>query len=193
MTDYRTVNDPYCYPGTRVLINSVGLRDANLLAQFEGEMFRERMRVPLPFGRFDVAHYKALHKHLFGDVFAWAGEFRSVRIEKSGSVFCYPENIELAMTKLFHSLRDHNLYRNLSREEFICKAAHFLAEINAIHPFREGNGRTQTVFLTLISHQAGYPLDLEKLEPSEFLQAMVASFHGDESHLVAALKPIVAG
>ncbi len=183
MSDYRTIEDPYCYAGTHVLINKLNIRDPMLLSQFEAEIYRERLSEPLPDGMFNPAHYKALHQHLFGDVFDWAGQYRTVRIQKETSVFCYPENITPAMNALFGMLKKQNFYQGLSRADFAKKGASFLAEINAIHPFREGNGRTQMIFLAMIAHQAGFTLHLEQLKPSPFLTAMIHSFHGDEGDL----------
>lgn len=75
----------------------------------------------------------------------------------------------------------------MSCEDFAQNAAHFLAEPNAIHPFREGNGRTQLTFLALLADRAGHPLDLDKLDPDVMLDAMVRSFNGDESAVVHLL------
>ncbi|WP_342635036.1 Fic/DOC family protein [Rhodoplanes roseus] len=134
-------------------------------------------------GPLDVTQYRALHRHPFQDVYAWAGRFRTVRIGKGGSVFCYPENIRGEMTKLFATLRAADGFRGVRRAEFAERAAHFLAELNAVHPFREGNGRTQLALLTLLSDRAGHMLDLDRMQPAEMLDAMVRSFEGDEAPL----------
>lgn len=70
---YEVFEDPYCYKGTFVLKNRAGLRDAVRLQAFELEMSSLRAEEPLPAGRFGPAHYRALHRHLFGDVYSWAG------------------------------------------------------------------------------------------------------------------------
>lgn len=106
-----------------------------------------------------------------------------MRISKDSSAFCYPENIAREMKGLFASLRDKNFLQGLSREHFAAEAAAFLSTLNAIHPFREGNGRTQTTFITLLAEQAGHALDLDRLVPEQFLAAMVASFKGDDRPL----------
>jgi cell filamentation protein len=95
---------------------------------------------------------------LFRDVYRWAGRFRSVGISKGGSAFCYPEHIVRGMRALFAALARQNKLRRLEADAFAEKAAHFLAEVNAIHPFPEGNGLTQLSFLTLLAHQAGHAL-----------------------------------
>jgi len=107
-------------------------------------------------------------------------------------MFCYPEHIEREMRKLFTRLRKGNYLRGLSEDAFAVEAARFLATLNAIHPFRDGNGRTQLAFLALIAHRAGRPMDFTKLRPRRFLAAMIASFHGRERRLVDHLRTLVA-
>ncbi len=87
------------------------------------------------------------------------------------------------MRLVFGRLKDARFLLEISREEFCGKAAHFLAELNAIHPFRDGNGRTQLSFLGFVAARAGHPLDMAGLDPGRFLAAMIASFHGNEGPL----------
>jgi cell filamentation protein len=188
---YDAVEDPYCYPGTTVLVNKLELLDQSSLDAFEAEITRQRSAEPLPAGDLDGTHYLAIHRHLFQDVYTWAGEFRSVRIAKDGSMFCYPEHIQNEMTKLFDGLRKADYLRNLDRHAFTTRAADFVAELNAIHPFREGNGRTQLAFLTLLADIAGHPLALERLNSEEFLSAMIDSFKGDNVSLTRSINQLV--
>ena len=176
---YDAVNDPYCYVGTKVLRNRANIRQANELRQFELAMTTQRFDEPLPAGRFSVSHYCAVHHHLFQDVYSWAGKFRSVRISRKESAFCYPENIAKEIRTLFANLRKRNLLGELSQKEFAVQAAHFLAEMNAIHAFRDGNGRAQLAFVIMLADRAGHPVNLAKLRPGKFLKAMVASFFGN--------------
>ena len=88
---YEAFDDPYCYRGTEVLKIRIGIRDSKLLEAFELEMSALRAEEPLPEGRFGPAHYCAVHRHLFQDVYHWAGRYRTVRIGKAGNWFCYPD------------------------------------------------------------------------------------------------------
>ncbi|MBS1166602.1 MAG: Filamentation induced by cAMP protein Fic [Proteobacteria bacterium] len=106
-------------------------------------------------------------------------------------MFCYPEHIASEMRKLFADLKLKNFLRGVSSTGFAECSAHFLADFNAIHPFREGNGRTQLVFFTVLALQAGHPLDLEGLDPEVFLAAMVGSFHGKEAALTEAIAGLI--
>jgi cell filamentation protein len=189
---YRAEPDPYCYPGTTVLINRLGIREQASLDAFEAEVTTERASQPLPAGRLSYAHYRALHRHLFQDVYAWAGEIRTVRISKDGSTFCYPENIDREMRRVFADLARQKHLQGLDTTAFARKAAHFLAELNAIHPFREENGRTQLSFLVILSERAGYPLRLDRLNAVAMLNATITSFQGDERPLAALIAGLIS-
>lgn len=174
---YEVFDDPYCYKRTFVLKNKARLRDETLLQDFELEMTALRASEPFPLGRFDPPHYRAVHHHLFQDVYTWAGKYRTVRTAKGGNPFCYPEYIEREMDKLFAVL-ETKPFIDGTRKTFVEAAANFLAELNVIHCFREGNGRAQLSFLHLVGARAGYPLKLERVKEETFLPAMIDSFAG---------------
>ena len=188
---YDAVEDPYCYPGTTVLKNKLKLKKQEELDAFEAEITAQRAEEPLPAGKLTYPHYRAIHKHLFQDVYDWAGKIRVVRISKGGSMFCYPESIDREMSKLFSTLAGQKQFKGTTPDEFSIKAAHFLADLNAIHPFREGNGRTQLTLLTLLAESAGHPLAMERLDPDKVMQAMIDSFRGDEKPLAALIADLV--
>ncbi len=180
---YDATDDPYCYPGTSVLKNLPDLRMQSELDKYEAIAVAKRAQEPFPIGKLNYSHYRAIHHHLFRDVYSWAGRLRRVRITKGTSTFCYPEHIGREMKKLFAWLEGENHLRDLDSGTFAANAGHFLAELNAIHPFREGNGRTQNVFLLMLADRAGHPLDLQRLHPPDMLHATIASFAGDERPL----------
>lgn len=148
---YDAATDPYTYENSTVLVNRLNLRSQPELDAFEAEISSARAEEPLPEGMLDFTHYKAIHHHLFQDVYDWAGQVRTVRISKGGDPFCFPENIEDQATKLFDDLRTADYLQNLDAQAFSAYAAHFLAELNAIHAFREGNGRSQLTFFALLA------------------------------------------
>jgi cell filamentation protein len=189
---YDAFDDPYAYKNTDVLKNTAGLRDAGLLEAFELEMTALRADEPLPSGRYVAAHYRAVHRHLFQDVYRWAGRYRTVRTAKGGNAFCYPEHIAMQMNHLFERLQAGPLIGGAAFEEYALAAADFIAELNAIHPFREGNGRVQLTFLHMIAVRAGHPLDMQRVEQATMVPAMVASFHGDLAPLVEELRRLRA-
>ena len=188
---YDAIDDPYTYEKSTVLVNKLGLRDQAELDAFEAEISSARADEPLPEGSLDFSHYKAIHHHLFQDVYGWAGEARTVRIFKGGNPFCFPENIESQATKLFGELRADDFLQGLDDSAFADKASHALAELNAIHAFREGNGRSQLTFFALLADYAGHPIHLDRLDPHEMLDAMIASFEGDEAKLANIIKGLI--
>jgi cell filamentation protein len=188
---YTAEQDPLCYPGATVLVNKADLRDQVQLDEFEFSMYVSRAEEPLPGGNLDYGHYCAIHRHLFQDVYAWAGKARSVRIGKGGNWFCYPENLQGHMTTVFSQLKRHNYLAGVDRHAFSMQAADLLAEINAGHPFREGNGRTQLAFLKLIALNAGLPYNDDSLDPVAMLVAMTRSFHRDLSSLTLLIESLV--
>ncbi len=133
-------SDPYAYPGTSVLRNLADIRDPERLAAFEANAAWARLtqleQSPAP-GRFNAAHLKAIHKHIFRDVYDWAGQFRTVDLSKSGCLFARPSYIESAMQGLFSRLRAENFLRQTTVEDFAKRAGFYLAEMNAVHPLRE--------------------------------------------------------
>ncbi len=188
---YQAVPDPYCYKGTTVLKNRLGIRDQEALDQVEADTTAQRFAEPLPQGSFTATHYCSIHRHLFGDIYAWAGRFRVTRISKGDSTFCYPENIPAQMRALFGALKAENCFSGLDPNEFSTRSAHFLAELNAIHAFREGNGRTQLAFLTLLADRAGHSVRNTILRPEVILDAMITSFKGDEAPLVGVISSLI--
>lgn len=189
---YDAFDDPYSYKGLNCLKNRLGLRDPVVLQAFELEMSTLRSEEPLPEGRFGPAHYRAVHRHLFQDVYTWAGRYRRVRTAKDGNWFCFPEHIDAQMKKLFRRLAEASCLPGTEPPAFVAAAANFLAELNAVHPFREGNGRAQLAFLHLIALRAGHPLRLERVQRNTFLPAMIASFDRKLDPLIVELTALLA-
>ena len=188
---YDAIDDPYTYENSTVLINKLDLREQTALDAFEAEISSARADEPLPEGNLDFTHYKAVHYHLFQDVYEWAGKARTVRMSKGGNPFCFPENIENQATKLFGELQADGFLHGMDDSAFADRAAHFLAELNAIHTFREGNGRSQLMFFTLLADYAGHPIDFDKFDPSKMLDAMIRSFDGDEAKLASVIRGLI--
>jgi cell filamentation protein len=180
---YAAEADPLCYPGTTVLKNLLGLREQAELDEAEVALFLIRADEPLPAGNLDAAHYLDIHKHLFQDVYEWAGQIRTIRIGKGGNWFCFPEHVEPQLARAFREYGNVDDMAKLPPAEFAKRTAHLLADLNAIHPFREGNGRTQLAFLTLLASNAGYHVNDDALVPERVMAAMIESFSGNEGPL----------
>lgn len=142
-----TDSDPYLYRGSAVLINRLGIKDADRLDHVERELVTQRTAEGVPTGRFDINHLRAIHRHLFQDVYAWAGELRTVEIAKGGSQFQFRQFIETGMADVHRRLVQADFLRGLSRDAFAEAAGPIMGDINYVHPFREGNGRAQLQYL----------------------------------------------
>lgn len=166
--------DPYVYPGTSVLKNLRDIRDAAVLSEFEAEAtarrFRQLEHNPLT-GGFDASHLQAIHHHIFQDVFEWAGDVRTVSISKSGDPFAFPQHIVSSLDKTFGELKSEWHLAGSGVEQFAIRGAYYLGEINAVHPFREGNGRTQREFLREIGVKNGLTLEWGQVSREEMIEA----------------------
>jgi len=168
----------YCYPGTDVLKNKLNIRDKDTLSEAERSISLLRMmeleEKPIK-GCYDLDHLRAIHRVLFGDIFDWAGELRTVDISK-GTMFCKCEYIESNANKLFKQLNDEKRLSGLELDSMISRLSYYLCEINAIHPFREGNGRTQRLFVKQLAFDAGYHLDFTDINDKEMITASIRGF-----------------
>lgn len=184
------MDSKYCYPGTDVLINKFGIHNANELHNLERQITSARAMeleyTPVQ-GKYDLAHLQQIHKRLLGDLYSWAGQIRDVRIAK-GNMFCYPEYIRPMADEIFTRLLGDKHLKNLKRTAFIEQLAYYMGEVNALHPFREGNGRTQRIFFTQLAREAGYNLNLARIDKSQLLQADIASMAGSYGALEALLN-----
>lgn len=189
MSRYDAAEDPLCYPGTQILQNKAGLTDQDDLDQFEQLMFLTRSKESPPGGRLDYQRYKAIHHHFFQDVYEWAGQSRKIRTAKGGNWFCYPEYIDSQMDKIFAELAtEEYLSTSEDIDVFADRASYYISEINAVHPFREGNGRSQLTLLNILFEMNGYDMDENMLEPDQFNDAMIASFDKHLDLLTGAIK-----
>ena len=178
--------DSYLYLDSDVLRNKPGLRSADALARFEYERAAWRLdemrRWPPP-DRFDLEELKRLHGHIFQDVYDWAGSIRTVDIAKAGQMFCRPAFLEGEGKRLAEALAKENLLRGLDRPAFIGRLAEHYGDWNALHPFRDGNGRSTRELFRQLASQAGYELDLTKIERDAWNEASARSFKGDTKPL----------
>ena len=176
-----------------MLRNLLGITDAGELAQVEAALSASRLvdlgRRRLP-GEYDLGHLRAFHRYILGDVFEWAGELRTVSIAK-GSLFCLPQHLATAGADVFGRLAAADRLRGLNREEFIGKVAEFLADVNALHPFREGNGRAQRAFFSQLAHDAGHHIDWIRMDPDRNTAASAAAHHGDLAPLTEMLGDLI--
>lgn len=189
--------DPLVQPDTGVLYNLHGATNQERLDQLEADFTAARTyqlsETPI-YGLFDLTHLKSIHRHLFRDTYAWAGEIRTVDISKGNTRFANHQFIDNEMRKIAIVLLEDNYLTGLAIGEFSSKAAYYLSEINAIHPFREGNGRTLREFINLLAANSGYTIAWPDFAPAELLKQIIFAHHHHEkplAELIAChLKPI---
>ena len=166
----------YCYPDSNVLINKLNITDAQALAIAEREITSVKLAYaklnPVK-GNFDLKHLQDIHRFLFEDIYPWAGELRQVNIAK-GNQFCLFHNLEMYSDSIFSKLKKENYLIECGNLPH--RLAYYLSEINVLHPFREGNGRTQRLFIEYLADNAGATVDFSDVSPEEMIVASAESF-----------------
>lgn len=168
----------YCYPGTNVLKNKLNIRSQDKLYAAERKLTNLRIfdLVENPIkGQFDLKHLQKIHEYIFQDIYDWAGKIRTVDIAK-GNMFCKVQFLHSQADDIFKKLKSDKYLNGLSKQEAAIKLAFYFAEINALHLFREGNGRTQREFIRELALMNGYKLKFAKTSENEMLDASVDSF-----------------
>lgn len=191
--DGRESVDPYVYKGTGVLANKPGIRDQKALSLFEYEQTQVRAielaKRPPP-KKFDFERLKAIHAHLFQDVFDWAGQTRTVGLSKGGTSFERVQNIEAVGQRISHRLEEQNNLQGLDKRQFVEQVTKLYSDLNALHPFREGNGRSSREFIRELAQGAGYDLDQKRIDfdKGQWNRASAQSIQNDTT----ALKDILS-
>jgi cell filamentation protein len=186
-------DDPYADPVTGVPRNKLALGRTRELEDAEREIthaalifLKESPVLP----SYDLRHLRAIHRRIFGDIYDWAGQLRTVAIAK-GSWFCLPQYIESSAAEIFQALHNEGLLRGLARDVFTERLTYYLGEVNAIHPFREGNGRAQRAFFEQLALDAGFILDWQHLDADRNIAASAAIMRGDPALMRKMLDELV--
>lgn len=183
-----------CYPGTTVLMNKLGLKNQEALDKVESvavalhsaQIEEEQTDAPFTF-----AFYCNLHKRLFEDLYVWAGEIRTVDLSKQGTSF-YPANDLRAIGNAkFDRLIKMNEFRGLDRLRLIDELTDFYNELNMLHPFREGNGRTQRLFFSLLLHRLGYNISFAECDTDKLMMATIYAAQGIMTYLHEFFEAVI--
>jgi cell filamentation protein len=182
------MSDIYVYPGTDILINKLNINESGPLHKAErmltGRRLLELHKRPI-MGNFDLEHLQAIHKHIFQDLYEWAGDIRRVDISKGNSFarhmvigIYFEESVAVP-------LREEGYLKSAKTSTiFAERITHYFDHVNAAHPFREGNGRTQREFFRMLSLRNGYLIDWEKASSEEMIESSKKSLvHFDSSDL----------
>ena len=187
-------DDRYCYPNSFVLKNKLGIQDADILAEAERRYtalnILEIKENPVR-GRLDFKHLCAIHRAIFSDLYDWAGKPRTVNISK-GNPFCMSHAIPGYAEVIFLGLKDEGFLLGKTSDEMPERLTYYLSEINVLHPFREGNGRAQRVFIEYLAQSAGYYVDFSDVDGEEMLEASALSFGKDYGKMIAMFRRILS-
>ncbi|MEN6459768.1 MAG: Fic family protein [Syntrophomonas sp.] len=177
----------YFYPDCDVLVNKANIKDINELAEYEKELTGYRLIEiggnEATRGNLGATHLKKIHKYIFQDVYKFAGKYRTEDISKGNTRFFPIQHIEENIIGLLGNLRNENYLKGLDKEQFALRAAFYMAELNVIHPFREGNGRTIREFIRQLALKCGYNIDWSLIDKDELLAATIISVNTEYSQL----------
>ncbi len=183
-----------CYEGTSVLVNKFDIRDGkqlDILEQGITSALIAKAFIEIPFESVDFEFYKNLHKYVFDDVYEWAGSIRQVDMSKKGTSFCDCDKIQEHGDRIFALLIDNNYLANFSGEHFIEEFTTLYCSLNYLHPFREGNGRIQRLFLSMMLKSIGKVIDFTKVDKDVFMVATIKSATGDTFLLKDIFREII--
>lgn len=183
-----------CYPDTTVLINKLGITDQKELDTAEKQITLLRgiqAEQETKFKNVDFEFYKSLHRFLFTDLYDWAGTLRTINISKKGTVFCDHTELERLGRLKFARLKDKNYLLGLSDEDFLDELTELYHELNMLHPFREGNGRTLRLFVTLLVRSTDRDIDFSACDSDMLIIAAVKAAQGDTALLRQVLGDII--
>ena len=139
----------------------------------------------------DMAHLQAIHGHLFQDVYEWAGKIREVEIAKGEQQFQPRAYIETGMADVHRRLQQQHFLKDRTPEAFAEGAGQIIGDVNYVHPFREGNGRTQLVDLQQLGRQAGHEITLSRIEPEPWIEASIQSHRGNYQPMAACIRQAI--
>ncbi len=175
---YTTTQSIYCYPDSNVLKNKLNIRDNKLLKTAEEEITlikqMELLKNPIK-GNFSKAHLMNIHKFIFEDIYSFAGKIRREQISKADTMFYPPNLIVRELDKVFAKIKEKNMLRETDEEKVFDNLAYVMGELNIIHPFREGNGRSIREFIRLMAKRMGYDLNWGNVDKEELLEASILS------------------
>lgn len=183
-----------CYPDTTVLVNKLGITEQSKLSFAEQRIVTgmyTQAETTVKFENVDFEFYKSLHKLLFGDLYQWAGTVRNINISKKGTVFCKASDIEKVGKLKFQRLKELNFLKDLERNSFLEELTELYNDFNFLHPFREGNGRTLRLFVTLLVRNAGFDISFAECDSDLLMIATIKAVQGDTSPLREVFAEII--
>lgn len=179
---YTTVQSIYCYPDSNVLKNKLNIRDLRELKDVEEKFVAIKQLVllqkPIP-GRFTINHLLRIHRFLFEDVYPFAGHIRREQISKGETLFFPPDLIKRELRRVFGEIHETGMLQEKKPQSQIQHLSHVMAELNIIHPFREGNGRSIREFIRCMAQVYGLTLNWGNADQNTMMDVAIASVYDD--------------
>lgn len=175
---YEARNSIYCYKNTNILVNKLNIKEQEKLNEIERKIVLAKLyelRQNKNIYNFDIKHFVGIHKFLFEDMYPFAGLFRTENIAKDNFSFAEWRYIESELERILNELKEENYLIGLNKENIAKRLSYYMAELNVLHPFREGNGRTIREFIRQLAFKNNYLLDLSNINPKEMLDACIKS------------------
>ncbi len=183
----------YKYPDSNTLRNKLNIKNHDRLNEAEVIYVSRRIQGGIPEGNFDLKHLKDIHKHLFQDIYEWAGEIRQVNIGKGNTLFMPHDRIGFGMQDIHKRLKNQNFLKDFSKFNFSKEAGVIIGDVNHLHPFREGNGRTQFQYLKQLGSNAGLNIDLSRFRRPEWIKASIEADRGDYNLMSECIYDAITG
>ena len=175
---YSTTESVYCYKGTNVLINKLRIRNTEDLKSAENQItaIKQYAMLEAPIkGNFTKNHLFHIHKFMFGDIYYFAGKIRREQIAKGNTTFYPPSSINKELDRVFDYIKKNKKFHCYNENELFNGLAYVMAELNIIHPFREGNGRTIREFIRLLSLENNIQINWGNVDKDLLLEASIES------------------
>ncbi|MBR1918610.1 MAG: Fic family protein [Spirochaetales bacterium] len=194
-TNYQAVYDELdTYPDSKCLVNYFNIREKKQLIDVElffvCARMAELLAEPLDMN-FSFSYLQTIHERLFGDIYPSAGMIRRVAVSKSRD-FCLPQYLDEQIADIFKRLSEQHYLQDIDdREDFINELAFYMGELEALHPFRDGNGRAIRFFFVCLVKRAGYFFNWDEADPDRMLEASIASIDGDYQPLIDVFEEII--
>jgi len=194
----------YLYPDTKVLKNKFGIMIGADLRPVEAAFVAaRRAEIVAGFGpekTFNAAYLKALHLHLFQDVYEWAGKTRGEKVtlsdgtiasetefNKDGKDYLYARLLPPSFQQFDTNLQENNFWKGKDRTDFGRAVTDIITDFTAMHPFRKGNGRVLRIFLQELAKEAGHVLDFSVVSRERMRHAAISLHELDDTTFYRSL------
>ncbi|MFT4061532.1 MAG: Fic family protein [Edaphocola sp.] len=193
--DYQYIDPDYKYTNkSGVLYNLANIDDEKVLLAYESLNVSKRLEelYEKPIKTKDTNSLLAIHKHLFQDIYAWAGKPRTVNISKNGKHFFDGQRFPTAFRYVDTLISEYRKIRKTDKQALAQKLAEILDNVNYLHPFREGNGRAQREFLRSLSLEKGLIINLNPPDNTDIYERyMQGTIDSDVAKLATLILELI--